>query len=151
MDAKVVYTWGENTGVLTLGVRKSSHITIGLTHSSQKLYCPLSLSLSASKNVSDWWLAYWISHSHDHPGTNLTHTSPPPSPTHTLSLTAATVDGGGRVWGGLASGALVNETVLKEAQDNLEFYLAIYGGLAAANSVSSLNSTTHNSREYSAL
>ena len=96
-----------------------------------------SLSLSASKNVSDWWLAYWISHSHDHPGTNLTHTSPPPSPTHTLSLTAATVDSGGRVWGGLASGALVNETVLKEAQDNLVFYLAIYGGLAAANSVSS--------------
>ena len=61
----------------------------------------------ASRNISDWWLSYWISHSQ---GGHPSNTTPP-----------------------LNSSTMANITA---ASDNLAFYLGIYGGLAGANSVS---------------
>ena len=90
---------------------------------------------TASKNVSDWWLAYWISHSHSHPGTLLNTTIPHSTP-NTLHSTpldyTELLDSSGSGSGEYA--------VLREASDNLRFYLGVYGGLAAANSVSALSS-----------
>ena len=79
----------------------------------------------ASRNIADWWLAYWISHSHkpylyfdnndNHSSVALFLEGELPAPqnenndTHFTNLTAA--------------------------GDNLAFYLGIYGGLATANSV----------------
>ena len=75
---------------------------------------------AASRNVSDWWLAYWISHSNIPSNfgtnisayniTNVTHSSSTPEHIPPLPIVSAS--------------------------DNLAFYLGIYGGLAAANSVS---------------
>lgn len=76
--------------------------------------------LSASKNINDWWLAYWISHSNKHPGALL----------NTTASYSTTLMGSGYGDG--------NQTVLREASDNLAFFLGIYGGLAAANSVSDM-------------
>lgn len=78
----------------------------------------LPYSLSASKNINDWWLAYWISHSNKHPGALLNTTT-----SYSTTLVGSGYDGG-------------NQTALRGASDNLAFFLGIYGGLAAANSVS---------------
>ena len=65
-------------------------------------------TITASRNISDWWLAYWISHSHKpHLYTNNNSSN--------FNFT--------------------NFTAYTAAGDNLAFYLGIYGGLAAANSV----------------
>ena len=72
---------------------------------------------TASRNINDWWLAYWISNSHTHPGTLLNTTTTITMYHHTLSTNQS-------------------QAVLREASDNLAFYLGIYGGLATANSVS---------------
>ena len=99
------------------------------------------MCIPASKNVSDWWLAYWISHSHDHPGVLLNTTSPHSTLHTTTPLTDYGSSNAALLYDGLGSGDH-NTTVLREAGDNLQFYLGVYGGLAVANSVSSLNSFT---------
>ena len=88
----------------------------------------------ASKNVSDWWLAYWISHSHSDPGTPLNTTTLHSTP-HTLHSTPLHYTDSLVLLDSSGSGD-INATVLREASDNLVFYLCVYGGLAAANSVS---------------
>lgn len=62
----------------------------------------------ASRNIADWWLAYWISHTHK---------------PNNSSVTLFT------------QGEFPNHTTHSVASDNLAFYLGIYGGLATANSV----------------
>ncbi|KAM4772481.1 ATP-binding cassette sub-family C member 10 [Rhinophrynus dorsalis] len=82
------------------------------------------LLMQASRNVSDWWLSHWISSLQDSPGnvshTSLTALSPP------LILFSQ---------GGLLSPV----TSLLSAQENtsmsITFYLSVYGGIAAANSI----------------
>ena len=49
-------------------------------------------------------------------------------------LTASAIDG--LMLDNSDSGESSNSTILREAEDNLQFYLGIYGGLAAANTVS---------------
>ena len=66
--------------------------------------------ISASRNINDWWLSYWITQSN-------TTTS-----NSTVSVFAAQHS--------------------NSSSDDLRFYLGIYGGLAAANSVSLTCSTT---------
>ena len=84
---------------------------------------------AASRNVSDWWLAYWISHTHVSStfGTNIsayniTHSFSTPEVIPPLPLTH--------------SPEYIPALPIVSASDNLAFYLGIYGGLAAANSVS---------------
>ena len=69
----------------------------------------LSLFLLASRNISDWWLSYWITKTHNE------------SMSSSYSI----------------SDELVNSD--QSRHDDLGFYLGIYGGLAGANTVSSLN------------
>ena len=79
-------------------------------------------SLSASRNVSDWWLAYWISHTaRQHVNsTTSSHLN------HVMALVLNADQLGMRVH-------IVKDTVT--------FYLVIYGGLAVANTVIGLNCT----------
>ena len=92
------------------------------------------LFLPASKNVSDWWLAYWISQSHSHPGALLNTSSSPALSQTARSYSPGVVDDAVLLVGSVSGSA--NYTALREASDSLQFYLGVYGGLAAANSVS---------------
>ena len=73
----------------------------------------------ASRNISDWWLSYWISNTQDgYPG-NITVPS--------LNITPPNHHGGG---------GTPPMVPVVSGSDNLAFYLGIYGGLALSNSVS---------------
>lgn len=95
----------------------------------------------ASRNISDWWLAYWISHTQrDLPlGSNISAFNITPSETlnphyeniYFHSADSLLVTG---VFGD--ENTSIPELPLSSASDNLAFYLGIYGGLAVANSVS---------------
>ncbi|BFZ12259.1 hypothetical protein BsWGS_15298 [Bradybaena similaris] len=73
--------------------------------------------MQASRNTSDWWLSYWVSHSNNKSqnGSTEVHSFVDP-------------------WQG-QSWPIKN---LTPAEDNLQFYLGIYGGLAGANSIFTL-------------
>ncbi|XP_052235250.1 ATP-binding cassette sub-family C member 10-like isoform X9 [Dreissena polymorpha] len=72
------------------------------------------LLMQASRNVNDWWLSYWVSHS-VLPGQNVSH-----SGAHRISSNSS------------------NMSSLVTAGDNVMYYLTIYGCLAGANSVFTL-------------
>lgn len=80
-------------------------------------------SFSASRNVSDWWLAYWISHSRGNSTATHHHVnfSSANSLNHLIPrvLTADQLD-------------LPHVHIVK---DTITFYLVVYGGLAVANTV----------------
>ena len=83
------------------------------------------LSLSASRNVSDWWLAYWISHSYvsnarAHQHVNLTRSS------EWYQVIAPVLN---------ADQLGMHVHIVK---DTVTFYLVVYGGLAVANTVNAL-------------
>ncbi|XP_078671973.1 ATP-binding cassette sub-family C member 10-like [Branchiostoma floridae x Branchiostoma belcheri] len=76
--------------------------------------------MQASKNLNDWWLSYWISHSHHNDTISSTHpalaiTSSVPSFISPLLLASS------------------NSTT-----DDVTFYLTVYGALAGANTVFTL-------------
>ena len=70
----------------------------------------------ASRNINDWWLAYWISHTH--------------TPSNTTNISAYNISLPSNTPGAIPLLPVIS------ASDNMAFYLGIYGGLAAANSVS---------------
>ena len=85
-------------------------------------------ALSASRNVSDWWLAYWISHSHDSSSIARQHD------THQqMNLTTS------YQWHHVMAAPVRNADQLGMrihiVKDTVTFYLVIYGGLAVANTV----------------
>ena len=78
-------------------------------------------SPSASRNVSDWWLAYWISHTRT---TNSTAN-------HVNSTTAYQ-------WNHVVPRVLTADQLgmhVHIVKDTVTFYLVVYGGLAVANTV----------------
>ena len=79
-------------------------------------YIQLTYIHTASRNSSDWWLSYWVTHAHDGTSPNLTLTDFNITPSH-YQYIKPVID-------------------IVPASDNLGFYLGIYGGLALANSVS---------------
>ena len=83
-------------------------------------HCYKKLYNAASRNISDWWLAYWISHTH--------------KDLHVYNNLSWVTDQGDFPYINTIGGShpLINIT---SAEDNVAFYLGIYGGLAAANSV----------------
>ena len=88
----------------------------------------------ASRNIADWWLAYWISHTHK-----------PLQFDDNSSVALLPQDN----FIGLQD--TTNYTTLIAASDNLAFYLGIYGGLATANSVRHHLTQTHTTRTVSIL
>lgn len=77
-------------------------------------------SPSASRNVSDWWLAYWISHSRTNTTVNHVNQTTAYHGNHMLPSVQTAYQLGLHVH-------IVKNTVT--------FYLVVYGGLAVANSV----------------
>ncbi|XP_033125832.1 multidrug resistance-associated protein 7-like [Anneissia japonica] len=74
--------------------------------------------MQASRNVNDWWLAFWVTHSADQ---------------ETLGYKQRSVEVQYTY-----SNSSITPKNLTTATDNLRFYLGIYGGLAVANSVFTL-------------
>ncbi|XP_076314216.1 LOW QUALITY PROTEIN: ATP-binding cassette sub-family C member 10-like [Tachypleus tridentatus] len=82
------------------------------------------LLMQTSRTLSDWWLAYWISHTFEG-GFNFTDNNHSHSDTIDNSLCFSKVLG-------------KNMTNATLPNDNLTFYMVVYGSLAAANSVFTL-------------
>ncbi|XP_003727446.1 multidrug resistance-associated protein 7 [Strongylocentrotus purpuratus] len=90
--------------------------------------------MQGSKNVSDWWLSYWVGHTRGTPPSN--HTTHPPPVTHQSSLIEPIY-----LSLGLETHHYQSLSEYHSDTDNsssLEFYLGIYGGLIGANSIFTL-------------
>ncbi|KAK3092515.1 hypothetical protein FSP39_003868 [Pinctada imbricata] len=127
-DGGLVEDEEKETGVVRLSVYKAYWRAVG------QCLSPMVLSalflMQASRNINDWWLSYWVSHSH----------------------TAAHHDNHSIVKGPLSSSqdrsisdistVIVTSTSrysnLTQAEDNVTYYLMIYGILAGANSLFTL-------------
>ncbi|XP_052106560.1 ATP-binding cassette sub-family C member 10-like isoform X1 [Mytilus californianus] len=110
-DSGLVQEEEQEQGVVRLLVYKSYWFAVG-TCLAPLVLIALFL-MQASRNINDWWLSYWVTHSHsqDNP-----------------------VDEVYRGFGSL-HGSWKN---LTQAEDNLRFYLTVYGCLAAGNSLFTL-------------
>ncbi|XP_067031621.1 ATP-binding cassette sub-family C member 10-like isoform X2 [Acropora muricata] len=112
MDEGLVKEEEKEKGVVKLHVYKSYWFAIGSCLATSIL---LSLLLmQASRNIGDWWLAYWISHSRTENHLNSTMAIP----------SGLTVDQFG-----------LHIHIVK---DTVTFYLVVYGGLAVANTIFTL-------------
>lgn len=117
-DEGLVKEEEKEVGVVKLHVYKSYWLAIGHCLAISIL---LSLLLmQASRNVGDWWLAYWISHSRT--GNHVNSTAAFHS--HHVIQGGLTADNFG-----------VHVHIIK---DSVTFYLVVYGGLAAANTIFTL-------------
>ncbi|XP_072032229.1 ATP-binding cassette sub-family C member 10-like [Amphiura filiformis] len=117
-NGKLVKEEEKDVGVVKYHVYKSYWRAVGNVLAPSVLVALF--LMQASKNINDWWLSYWVTHSHDggpinntnkllnSVPTGITTTFPPP--------------------------LVINNT----DTDNLNYWLGIYGGLAAANSVFTL-------------
>ncbi|VDI80258.1 ATP-binding cassette, subfamily C (CFTR/MRP), member 10 [Mytilus galloprovincialis] len=110
-DSGLVQEEEQEQGVVRLLVYKSYWFAVG-TCLAPLVLIALFL-MQASRNINDWWLSYWVTHSHS-------QDSP--------------VD---EVYSGFGS---LHEgwKNLTQAEDNLHFYLTVYGCLAAGNSLFTL-------------
>ncbi|XP_075719658.1 ATP-binding cassette sub-family C member 10 [Rhinoderma darwinii] len=83
------------------------------------------LFMQASRNVSDWWLSYWISSLPNVPQ-NFSLMVTPPLLSPTLLLFSI---------GGLVTPVSWEKSVGQNTTEGISFYLSVYGGIAAANSI----------------
>ncbi|CAB3994460.1 multidrug resistance-associated 7-like [Paramuricea clavata] len=79
--------------------------------------------MQASRNISDWWLAYWISHDKHSPSTN-----------HTSSSDHVSLFSPSRGTSAVEPDDLHTMHVYVK-KGSLTFYLVVYGGIAFANTV----------------
>ncbi|XP_070181093.1 ATP-binding cassette sub-family C member 10-like [Littorina saxatilis] len=92
--------------------------------------------MQASRNTSDWWLSYWISHSHDSSGNHGNN-----STTAQSAVTSAFLLSQTSLMHTLEDRTFRNSSPmgnLTEGEDNVSFYLTVYGCLAGANSIFTL-------------
>ncbi|XP_014780308.1 ATP-binding cassette sub-family C member 10 isoform X1 [Octopus bimaculoides] len=111
--SKLVGAEEKETGSVRISVYKTYWKAIG---TSLSIIILLSLLfMQASRNITDWWLSYWVSHSHEQ-GQQSTN-------------------GWANIIIDQSNQSMTNIT---NGKDNLKFYLGIYGGLAAGNSLFAL-------------
>lgn len=104
-----------STGTDIVNKNILSQLSLVIKYHEKRL--PLVLIFSfflASRNISDWWLAYWISHDKQSSSTNHTSSS-------------------GHMFFGDSRD--LNAMHLNVKKGSLSFYLVVYGGIAFANTV----------------
>ncbi|WAR19116.1 MRP7-like protein [Mya arenaria] len=111
---------GKETGVVKLGVYQTYWRAVGACLAPTVLMALF--LMQASRNINDWWLSYWVSHS-EVPGQNVTNHSTPAGLQQYLHSIPDNV---------------TTPSMLVTAGDNVMFYLTVYGCLAGANSVFTL-------------
>ncbi|XP_038071457.1 multidrug resistance-associated protein 7-like [Patiria miniata] len=122
-DGKLVEEEEQDVGVVKLKVYKAYWNAVGCVLASSVLIAMF--LMQASRNMTDWWLSYWVSHTHSSVPINAS-SSP----------------------GVLLQGGIIRErnSVMElpwtrtnlTSGDNLVFYLGIYGGIVGANSIFTL-------------
>ncbi|XP_022081531.1 multidrug resistance-associated protein 7-like [Acanthaster planci] len=123
-DGKLVEEEEQDVGVVKLKVYKAYWNAVGCLLATSVLIAMF--LMQASRNMTDWWLSYWVGHSH----TNDTISSSYSSDTtgHDRSITRE-----------LSILAEVPYTrINRTSDDNLVFFLGIYGGIVGANSIFTL-------------
>ncbi|XP_064395751.1 ATP-binding cassette sub-family C member 10-like [Halichondria panicea] len=110
----------KEVGVVKLSVYRAYWTSVG--HPLAIIIMTSFLLMQASRNVSDWWLSYWIAHSYNDSYASANITASVYIPHHST----------------LSSNTSIPILSLEGASDNLAFYLGIYGGLAVANTVFTL-------------
>ncbi|XP_038072640.1 multidrug resistance-associated protein 7-like [Patiria miniata] len=122
-DGKLVEEEEQDSGVVKLKVYKTYWNAVGCLLASSVLIAMFLMQVS--RNMSDWWLSYWISHSHSY---------------GTISSNSSAGDD-------LQEGNDRDQNIAVEvpysrmnvtSSDNLTFYLGIYSGIVGANSVLTL-------------
>ncbi|XP_073527733.1 ATP-binding cassette sub-family C member 10 [Phyllobates terribilis] len=82
--------------------------------------------MQASRNVSDWWLSYWIASLPDVPQNSSLLALTPPVQTPSLLLFTT---------GGLVTPVSWRQSAGQNSSVGISFYLSMYGGIAAVNTV----------------
>ncbi|KAK6181779.1 hypothetical protein SNE40_009566 [Patella caerulea] len=121
-DGGLVIEEEQEKGVVKLRVYKSYWKAIG------SCLVPVILIalflMQASRNINDWWLSYWVSHTHSCSNTNNTTYSNSSHKVYDSYMLLETIGS--------------NIRNISESKDNINFYLMIYGCLAGANSIFTL-------------
>ncbi|KAL8565198.1 hypothetical protein ACOMHN_003985 [Nucella lapillus] len=96
--------------------------------------------MQASRNISDWWLSYWVSHSlSGHHGNHSNSTSPTELMMALTAFQPLYIQAEDHALKDSNNNNNVTPWLnLTEAEDNVSFYLTVYGSLAGANSVFTL-------------
>ncbi|KAM3930652.1 ATP-binding cassette sub-family C member 10 isoform 2-T3 [Leptodactylus fuscus] len=84
------------------------------------------LFMQASRNISDWWLSYWIATLSDDPKNSSLVMLTPPVLAPSLLLFST---------GGLVTPVSWGQSMEQNTSADISFYLSVYGGIAAANSI----------------
>ncbi|XP_064600962.1 ATP-binding cassette sub-family C member 10-like [Liolophura sinensis] len=124
----------KNTGVVKFSVYKSYWKAVGNCLAS---FILLALFLmQASRNINDWWLSYWVTHAHHQKSPRANGSIPQPVPDNAHSLLSYHP----LLLTNREEAVLSNESMrnVTEAEDNVMFYLTVYGCLAAGNSLFTL-------------
>ncbi|XP_022081418.1 multidrug resistance-associated protein 7-like isoform X2 [Acanthaster planci] len=111
-DGKLVEEEEQVTGMVKFKVYQAYWNAIGCSLATSVLVAMV--LTQASRRIADWWLSYWVSHSHSYEAFNSS------SSTENITSTHAEVP--------------MTEMNLTGA-DNPMFYLGIYGGIVGANSI----------------
>ncbi|XP_067681975.1 ATP-binding cassette sub-family C member 10-like [Haliotis asinina] len=136
-DGALVEEEEQEKGVVKLEIYKTYWLAVG------KCLSPLVLLalflMQASRNISDWWLSYWVTNSHA-PNTSISGNSSSHMistwypqeyfyiATPFMSSSAPSV----------TNSTIVPSSITTYAEDNITFYLNVYGCLAGANTIFTL-------------
>ncbi|XP_021347494.1 multidrug resistance-associated protein 7-like isoform X1 [Mizuhopecten yessoensis] len=131
-DGTLVGEEEKETGVVKLSVYKSYWRAVGKCLAPSVLLALL--FMQASRNINDWWLSYWVSNSNSTTDSN-------PGNTSQSSLTMGSqFFFSGYVTSAGSDVSLDNNSSnsTSDGEDNVKFYLTVYGCLAGANSLFTL-------------
>ncbi|XP_060078893.1 ATP-binding cassette sub-family C member 10-like [Ylistrum balloti] len=132
-DGALVGDEEKETGVVKLSVYKSYWRAVGNCLAPSVLLALL--FMQASRNINDWWLSYWVSNSNSTTNGNSGNSS-------WSSLSSGASSGSEVTFSGLTlpvdSDLGVSSNNATSSEDDIRFYLTVYGCLAGANSLFTL-------------
>ncbi|XP_060564564.1 ATP-binding cassette sub-family C member 10-like isoform X2 [Ruditapes philippinarum] len=128
-DGSLVEEEEKETGVVKLGIYQSYWRAVGTCLAPSVLLALF--FMQASRNINDWWLSYWVSHSQK-PGEIVSN--------HSKSTFLLYHDTYTDLQSDISRMVTINNSIynMTTAGDNIVFYLTVYGCLAAANSIFTL-------------
>ncbi|XP_033736231.1 multidrug resistance-associated protein 7-like isoform X2 [Pecten maximus] len=128
-DGTLVGEEEKETGVVKLSVYKSYWRAVGNCLAPSVLLALL--FMQASRNINDWWLSYWVTHSNS---TNQDQPGNTSGSSWTTGTDSQIIYSRFAVPADLSLGS--NSTT--DSEDDVKFYLTVYGCLAGANSLFTL-------------
>ncbi|XP_071962252.1 ATP-binding cassette sub-family C member 10-like [Antedon mediterranea] len=127
VEDKLIKEEDQDKGVVKLDVYKSYWRAVGHLLAIST-FIALTL-MQASRNINDWWLAYWVTHSTDEEVLGAYQ--------RFNAVLLPSASNSSNIPSNLTQATMLPAN-LTTASDNLKFYLGIYSGLAAGNSIFTL-------------